>query len=266
MTGERLASPPSAPPTAPSAIAGRRFVVTGGTRGLGAAVSRALVRAGACVEAWYRADRASAEALAAELGSAPGELHLHAGNLVDPAEVRRVCAAILERDARVDGLVHCAALGSFKEMMEVRPAQWDLTVNVGARAFLLCVRELAPALPEGGRVVALSSLGAQRVVPAYGALGVAKAALEPLVLVLAVELAPRGIRVNALAAGPISGTSIELHPGASELLARATARTPAGRLVSAEEVADLVLLLLSAQAQGLCGQVLVADGGLSLVL
>lgn len=256
----------SAMAEAPPGVGGRRFVVTGGTRGLGAAVSRALVRGGAAVEAWYRADHTSAEALAAELAGAPGELRLHSGNLVDPAEVRRVCSTILARDARVDGLVHCAALGSFKELMEVRAAQWELTINVGARAFLLCVQQLAAAMPDGGRVVALSSLGAQRVVPAYGALGIAKAALEALVRSLAVELAPRGIRVNALAAGPVAGTSIELHPGASELLARSAARSPAGRLVAAAEVADLVLLLLSPQAQGLCGQVLVADGGLSLVL
>jgi enoyl-[acyl-carrier protein] reductase III len=255
-------------------LAGRRFVVTGGTRGLGAAISRALVRRGARVDAWYRADRASADALTAALGAElaadpdrhPGEIHLHAGNLVEPAEIRRVCAAILARDPRVDGFVHCAALGSFKPLLEVRPAQWELTLDVGARGFLLCVQQLAPAMSTGGRVVALSSLGSQRVVPAYGALGIAKAALEALVRSLAVELAPRGIRVNALAAGPVAGTSIARHPGAAELLERSAARTPAGRLVTADEVADLVLLLLSPLAQGLCGQVLVADGGLSLVL
>ncbi len=251
-------------------FAGRHFVVTGGTRGLGAAISRALVRRGARVDAWYRADRASADALVAglagDLAGGPGELHLHAGNLVEPAEIRRVCAAILAREPRIDGLVHCAALGSFKPLMEVRPAQWELTLDVGARAFLLCVQQLAPAMGAGGRIIALSSLGSRRVVPAYGALGIAKAALEALVRSLAVELAARGIRVNAIAAGPVAGTSIARHPGAEELLEHSAMRTPAGRLVTAEEVADLVLLLLSPLAQGLCGQVLVADGGLSLVL
>ncbi len=247
-------------------LAGRRYVVTGGTRGLGAAISRALVERGARVDAWYRADRASAESLAAEIAAAGGEINLHAGNLVEPVEARRVCAAILAREPRLDGLVHCAALGSFKPLMEVRPAQWDLTLDVGARAFLLCTQQLAPAMADGGRIVALSSLGSRRVVPAYGALGIAKAALEALVRSLAVELAPRGIRVNAVAAGPVAGTSIDVHPHAEELLARSAARTPAGRLVTAEEVADLVLLLLSPLAQGLCGQVLVADGGLSLAL
>jgi enoyl-[acyl-carrier protein] reductase III len=250
----------------PPELAGQRIVVTGGTRGLGAAISRALAARGARIDAWYRADHRSAEALAAEVLASGGAITLHAGNLVEPAEVRRVCAALLAREARVDAFVHCAALGSFKPVLEVRPAQWDLTLDVGARAFLLCMQQLAPAMPEGGRVVALSSLGSTRVVPAYGALGVAKAALEALVRSLAVELAPRGIRVNAVAAGPVAGTSIQIHPRAEELLARSTARTPAGRLVTAAEVADLVLLLLSPLAQGLCGQVLVADGGLSLTL
>ncbi len=250
----------------PLGLAGLRVVVTGGTRGLGAAISRALVGRCARVDAWYRADRASAENLAADLAGAGGEIHLHEGNLIEPAEVRRVSAAILERDPKVDGFVHCAALGSFKQLMEVRPAQWDLTMNAGARAFLLCTQQLAPAMVDGGRIVALSSLGSRRVVPAYGALGIAKAALEALVRSLAVELAPRGIRVNAVAAGPVAGTSIDIHPQAEELLTGSAARTPVGRLVTAEEVADLVLLLLSPLAQGLCGQVLVADGGLSLVL
>lgn len=249
-----------------SFLAGRRVVVTGGTRGLGAAISRALARAGAQVDAWFRADRASAEALTVEIAAAGSEIFLHEGNLVDPAEVRRVCAAILARNGRVDGLVHCAALGSFKPLLQVRSAQWDLSMDVGARAFLLCVQQLVPAMAEGSSVVALSSLGARRVVPAYGALGIAKAALEATVQALAVELAPRGIRVNGLAAGPIAATSLELHPRASELLARAAERTPIGRLLTPAEVADLALMLLTPWAQGLCGHVLVADGGLSLVL
>ena len=251
-------------------LAGRRFVVTGGTRGLGAAISRALVRRGARVDAWYRADHASADALVAELGltrQSPGEIHLHAGNLVEPAEIRRVCAAILARDPRVDGFVHCAALGSFKPLLEVRPAQWELTLDVGARGFLLCVQQLAPAMPA--RAAASSRC---RVSARSGSCRPTARSASPRrrsrrsCASLAVELAPRGIRVNAIAAGPVAGTSIARHPGAAELLERSAARTPAGRLVTADEVADLVLLLLSPLAQGLCGQVLVADGGLSLVL
>jgi len=247
-------------------LAGRRLVVTGGTRGLGAAITRALVERGARVEAWFRADHAAAEALATSLAGEPGEIHLHAGNLVEPSEIRRVTATILAREERLDGLVHCAALGSFKPVLDLRAAQWDLTLDVGARAFLLCVQQLAPAMAEGATVVALSSLGSRRVVPGYGALGVAKAALEALVRSLAVELAPRRVRVNALAAGPIAGTSLERHPRAAELLARSAERTPAGRLSTPEEIARIALFLLSADSEGICGQVLVADGGLSLLL
>jgi enoyl-[acyl-carrier protein] reductase III len=121
-------------------------------------------------------------------------------------------------------------------------------------------------MPAGARVVALSSLGAVRVVPSYGALGLAKATLEALVRELAVELAPRGIRVNAISAGAVEGSSLRLHPGYEGLVESVRSRTPAGRLVSADEIARLTAWLFSPLAEPLCGQTLVADGGLSLLL
>lgn len=244
-------------------LSGSRALVTGGTRGIGLAISSALARAGAHVTMGYRADAAVAERAVAAIRSAGGSASAVARNLASPDEVR----ALVDEACGEDGLgilVHNAALGSFKPALDVKPNQWDLTLSVNARALLLLVHAAAERMEAGGRVVAISSLGATRVVPAYGAIGVSKAALEALVRALAVELAPRGITVNAVSAGLVETDGVKAHPGFEALRAAALARSPSGRLTTPEEVAGAVLLLASPLAAGITGQVLVVDSGLSL--
>ncbi len=113
-------------------------------------------------------------------------------------------------------------------------------------------------------MIALSSLGARRVLDNYGALGPSKAALESLVQYLACELAPRGIRVNGVTAGFVETESIRKFPQAAELISAAVEQTPAGRIAQPSDVADVVLFLASPAARWIYGQTLVADGGLSL--
>lgn len=247
-------------------FSGRRALVTGGGRGIGAAISRLLAAAGAEIVAGYRADEASAEATREAIRAAGGSARVVRANLVHPEEVRALVAAATEAGP-LDVLVHAAALGSFKPLLETRPNQWDLTFGVNARAFLLLAQQAAPVMREdGSSMVALSSLGAGRFVPRYGAIGPSKAALEALVRSLAVELAPRRIRVNAVSAGLIENSSLRLHPDHEALVAASLGRTPAGRLGSAEDVARVVLFLASPLSTWVTGQILVADGGASLPL
>ncbi|KAA0255030.1 MAG: SDR family oxidoreductase [Acidobacteria bacterium] len=243
-------------------LRGRRALVTGGTRGIGFAISSALAREGAHVTMGYRADEEAAARAVAAIRAAGGSASASARNLASPEEVRALVDEACGEDG-LDVLVHDAALGSFKPVLDVKPNQWDLTLSVNARALLLLVRAAAERMREGGRVVAISSLGATRVVPSYGAIGVSKAALEALVRSLAAELAPRGITVNAVSAGLVETDGVRLHPGFEALRAAALSRSPAGRLTTAEEVAGAVLLLASPLASGITGQVLVVDGGLS---
>jgi len=242
-------------------LRGRVAVVSGGTRGLGRAISLALAASGARLVLGYRADAAAAEEAARACQDLGAEVRTVAANLVHPEEARGLVAAAGDR---VDVLVHSAALGSFKPLLDVKPAQWDLTLAVNARAFLLLAREASERMPDGGRLVALSSLGGSRFIPEYGAIGPSKAALESVVRTLAVELGPRGILVNAVSAGLVPTASVKLHPRYEELAAHARAAAPLGRLGTPEDVASAVLLLLSPLAGWITGQTLVVDGGASL--
>jgi enoyl-[acyl-carrier protein] reductase III len=251
---------------APFDLTGRRALVAGGSRGIGCAVASLLARCGARVYINYSRDDASAESTRQRIARDGGTATLVKANLIRPEEVRSLFGAVGEAGG-LDILVHAAALGSFKPALDVRANQWDLTLAVSARSFLLCVREAVGLMTApGGRIVALSSLGSGRAVPAYGAIGAAKAALESLTRSLAVELAPRGIRVNAVSAGPIETESLRLHPAYPALEAQVRQRTPAGRPGTVLDVANVVLFLCSPLADWIVGQTIVADGGLSVTL
>jgi enoyl-[acyl-carrier protein] reductase III len=245
-------------------LSGKRALVTGGSRGIGAAISRAFASAGAEVVIVYRDDDTSAKTVVDDIRSRGGAAHAVKANLVHPEEIRRVFAEL--GDGPVHILVHAAALGSFKPVSELRANQWDLTMNVNARAFHLCSLEAARRMPHDGSIVALSSLGAGRVVPEYGAIGISKAALEATTRYLAIELGARAINVNAVSAGVVDNTSIHLHPHHDELRASAIERTPAKRLATPEDIAGVVLFLCTPAAKWIQGQVIVADGGMSLLL
>ena len=147
--------------------------------------------------------------------------------------------------------------------LETEDKHWDWTLNANARALLSLTRVTAPSMTPGSTIVAISSLGSVRVLENYSLVGTSKAALEALVRYLAVELAPRGIRVNAVSAGVVATGALEYFPNREEMLASG-ARNPAGKLVTPDDIAGAVAFLCSPDAEMIRGQTIVIDGGWSL--
>lgn len=246
-------------------FANKKVLITGGARGIGRAVALRLAASGAgTIVVNYLSNDAEAEKTCGLIAERGCEAIRIKANLAFPDQIDRLFEEIGQHLERLDLFVHSAALTAMKPTSELKPNQWDLTMNVNARAFLLCAQRCVPLMSEGS-IVALSSLGSSRAVPNYGAMGPAKAALEAVVRYLAVEFAPRGIRVNAVSGGPVRSTSMSLFPDAEELMAEVVRRTPAGRLGEPDDIAGVATFLLSPEARWICGQTLIADGGLSLV-
>jgi enoyl-[acyl-carrier protein] reductase III len=162
-------------------------------------------------------------------------------------------------------VVHNAATGVIRPALETEDKHFDWTLAANARAFLSLARAAAPAMPSGSSVVAISSLGSTLVLENYVLVGTSKAALEALVRYLAVELASREIRVNAVSAGVVETEALDFFPNRERMLSSSLERTPAGRLVAPGDVADAVCFLCSPEAEMIRGQTLIVDGGFSLL-
>ena len=239
---------------------GASVLVTGGSRGIGREVALRFADEGASRVAvgYLRNDRA-AEAVAGELRERGAEPILVRGN-VSSTRVADEVAAL----GRLDALVHSAATGVIRPALETEDKHWDWTLNANARALLSLARAVVPAMQSGAAIVAISSLGSVRVLENYALVGTSKAALESVMRYLAVELAPQGIRVNAVSGGIVDTEALDHFPNREQMLHDARSRTPAGRMVEASDLADAVLFLCGPNSKMICGQTIVVDGGFSL--
>jgi enoyl-[acyl-carrier protein] reductase III len=239
---------------------GKSVLVTGGSRGIGKAISLRFAEQGARrVAVSYLRNDTAAEETADEIRKLGAEAVLLRGNLGDPAKTK----ALLEEAGTLDVIVSNAATGVIRPFQELDEKHWDWTLNANARALFTIARQASPTMPAGSSIVAISSLGADRVLDNYVLVGVSKATLEALVRYLAVELAPQDIRVNAVSAGLVETGALDYFPNRAEMLRFYRDRTPAGRLVEPDDVADAVCFLASPAAAMVRGQTLVVDGGYS---
>jgi enoyl-[acyl-carrier protein] reductase III len=239
-------------------------LVTGGSGDIGRAICLDLAERGFDVAfTWFR-DRDAAEetaALVEKHGRRTATIRAHLG---ETGTASRVVEETIAQLGHLDAVVANAASGVIRPATELEPKHFDWTMSVNARSFLELAGAARPHLEEGSAIVAISSLGSERVLPGYTAVGASKAALEALVRYLAVELAPAGIRVNAVSAGVVDTGALEHFPMREEMLRAAKEGTPAGRMVTPQDVAAAVRFLLSEDAWMIRGHTLVVDGGYSL--
>jgi enoyl-[acyl-carrier protein] reductase III len=234
-------------------------IITGASRGIGRATAEKVAGPGVRVVVNYLQNAAAAQETARLVEAKGGEALIVQGDVRSERDLKTLAAAL----PSVDLLVHNAAVGALKPYDKLRAGHWDLTLESSLRPFWLLTK-LAP-LADGANIIGISSMGSRRFIPGYAAMGAAKGGLEALTRQLAVELAPRGIRVNTVCGGLIDTDSLKyLHDGA-RMAEMAREHTPLGRIGRPADVANAVALLISPDAAWITGQVLVVDGGLSLL-
>jgi enoyl-[acyl-carrier protein] reductase III len=241
------------------------FLVTGGTRGIGRAISSQFARAGGRVIAIYLRNEKAALELKAIAEQQLLAIEICRADLTAPEGLSRIEAHVKETGMPLSGVVHCAATGTHRAIDSLTGRHLDWTFALNARALFDLVIRLLERFDQKACILAISSMGATRALPHYAAIGASKGALEALVRHLAVELAPRGIRANIITPGAVSTDAWKAIPDADARLADAVRRSPMGRLVTVEELALCAQFLCSSAASGVNGQTMVVDGGTAVV-
>ena len=245
---------------------GRVALVTGGSRGIGKACALKLAALGANVVINYSRSAEHAEATAREVEAFGVRAFPVQADIGDRDAIVSLFEQTKSQFGRLDVLVNSAARGLERPRgaLESLPKHLAHTMDVNVLGPWFCAQEAAKLMTAGGAMVNLLSPGSQRYLPRYAPVGVSKGALASLTTYLAVELAPRGIRVNGVAAGLVDGSEgLRMLP--PELIERYREAVPAGTLVSPEDVANAVAFLCSDAASMIIGHVIVVDGGYSLL-
>ena len=242
-------------------LAGKVALVTGASRGIGRAIAQKLASAGCDVAVNYYNSAEEAEALCAEIRAMGRRACALQASVGIPDSVDDMFVEFGKNFDHLDILVSNAASGVLKPALEMTLKHWRWCLETNALALNLLAQRSVSLMPAGARIIAMSSLGASRAMPDYGFIGASKAALESLVRTLAQELGSRQIRVNAVSAGVVDTDALRYFPNREELLANFAHRTPAGPVLTPQDVAGAVYLLCLPEAAMITGHTLVVDGG-----
>jgi NAD(P)-dependent dehydrogenase (short-subunit alcohol dehydrogenase family) len=241
----------------------RVAVVTGAAQGIGAACAQRLADGGAALALWD-IDALRGEALAARLVAAGARARFVRCDVARKSEVDAALAATLQAFGRVDALVNNAGIFKAADFLEISEDDWDAVIAVNLKGAFLVAQAVARAMAAsgGGAIVNMSSVNGVMAIPSIASYNVSKGGVDQLTRVMALALADRAIRVNAVAPGTIATELAQQAVlGSAEARQRIMSRTPLRRLGEPGEIADVVAFLLSDAASYLTGEIVYADGG-----
>ncbi len=249
-------------------LTGKTALVTGAARGIGRATALRLAEAGADVVINYVTSLKAAKELADEIASLGRKSATVKADVSEPEDIASMIDYVGEEFQKLDILVSNAASGGFRNLADANPRHFEAAMNTNVRALLLLVQNALPLLkasPDRSHVVALSSHGSHRALPAYGLIGASKAALESLVRHMALDFGNDGINFNVVLAGLVATDSTKGLPGSEQAFATIEhRRLVSGQELSPQAVADAILFLCSPLSRLVQGATLVVDGGESL--
>jgi enoyl-[acyl-carrier protein] reductase III len=248
-------------------LEGKVALITGSGQGIGRAIAIRLARDGADIVVNFVRHRSTAEETAAAIRALGRKAIVVKAHVGDVEQLQQLFDAAKQEFGYLDIFVANAASGLPKPIGEVDLKGWDWSMNINARSLFLGAQQAVKLMEgrTGGRIIAITSLGSTRVLPNYGVIGVSKAAIDAIVRYYAVELARRGIAVNAIAPGVVDTHALTFFPEHDRILAETISHTPAGRMCTPDDVADLAAYLCSDAATMIVGQVITIDGGASLL-
>jgi len=250
-------------------LQGRNAVVSGlaNKRSIAWAIAQRLTDAGARLAITYQNERLKEEAheLISSLPGAKG-FQCDANN---DAEIERLASDLKQHYERIDVLVHCIAYALTEDLkgdfLNTSREGFRVAQETSVYSLIALSRAMAPLMTNGGSIMTLTYFGAEKVMPSYNVMGVAKAALEASVRYLAHSLGPRKIRVNAISAGPIKTLAARAVAGFSEMLKAQSERAPLKRNIEPREVGDAALFLASDLSTGITGETIYVDSGYNIM-
>jgi enoyl-[acyl-carrier protein] reductase III len=249
-------------------LSGRVALVTGSSRGIGEASALRLAEAGADVIVNYLTSKAAAIQTAEKIRAMGRRTAVVRADISEEDDVSSMMNFIQEEFGKLDILVSNAASGGFRPLLASTARHFTNTMNINTLALVLLVQRALPLLEKSagrGKVIALSSHGADTALPWYGLIGASKAALESIARHLTLEVGDRGVNVNIIRAGLVETDSTRQIPNADEIFARRIEKTMmSGRMLTGADIADAVLFLASPLSDMIQGETLVVDGGAAI--
>ena len=244
-------------------FSGKYSLVTGGSRGIGKAICLELARRGSSIAFNYLRNHKQAAETEKEILSLGVSCSKFKAHLGDPDKIRDMFREIRDQFGHLDILVNNAASGVQRSAADLETRHWDWTMNVNARAPWICSIEASKLMKYGGSIVNITSEGSRKVLPYYLSVGTSKAALEALTRYLAVELAEKGISVNAISGGYVETGALDSFPNKEQMVA-ASKNTLTGRSLSGKDLARVAAFLCTEESSMIRGQIIVVDGGATL--